>query len=156
MVFDKVVKYNSCLLHSWIKSLKSGTLRYCIFIARFLETSTELQVQHLCQGCVKLLTGFPVHFCTPAAAPCTLQTSSIKGFSLLLLSSSCLKAEQEWEADWVPGHISSLVWRLMSDPAGPACPGVCVHPNVSQSNWKHLAKTGLTSGRDWDILKWGI
>lgn len=91
MVFDKVIKYNSCILHSWIKSHESGTLHYCIFIAK----------SHGCdvsEGCVKLLPESPVHLCTLAAAPFALQTFSMKFLSLILSSSSCLKAEQEWEA----------------------------------------------------------
>ena len=153
MVFDKVIKYNSCILHSWIKSLKSGTLRYCIFIARFLEASREPQVRHVSEGCVKFLARSPVHLCTLAAAPCALQTSSIKRLSLLLSSSSCLKAEQEREADPDLGHICSLVCTCILEvdiwPHWTSSPQ-CVHstPKPHGCN-RSIPGTGLLPSSPW-------
>lgn len=146
MVLDKAIKYNSSILHSWIKSFKSETLHYWIFTVRFLEASGEPQVQHVPEGSVKLLAGSSVHLCAIGAAPRAFQTSSIKDLSLLLSSCFCLKAEQEWEAESDPGNICSLVctcifgdWRLTSldqlTPAWACSPQIPWLQQINACHW---------------------
>lgn len=130
MVFDKVIKYNSCILHSWIKSFKSGTPHYCIFIARFLEASREPQVWDASGGSVKLLAGAPVH-----SSSCSMRISDIlhKGHFLpyvTILLPQGRAGIRSRPRPWA--HLFSglclAFWRLMSDPAGPAHPTVCIQP----------------------------